>query len=82
MDVNARSGTRVVFPPLNQNANPPSTASVAPSAPLASASNGTLPNNEPRKIKTLAVRGDQPDGAAMPVASAPAIATWVGRLML
>jgi hypothetical protein len=74
MDVNARSGTRVVFPPLNQNTNPPSTASVAPSAPLASASNGTLPNSEPRKIKTLAVRGDQPDGAAMPVTSAPAIA--------
>jgi hypothetical protein len=73
VDVNARSGPRVVFPPLNQNGNPPSAASVAPSggAPLAGAGNGTLPNNEPRKIKTLAVRGDQPDGAAMPVASAP-----------
>ena len=34
VDVNARSGPRVVFPPLNQNANPPSVASVAPSAPL------------------------------------------------
>jgi cell division septation protein DedD len=61
----------VVFPPLNQNANPPSTASVAPSIPPpSSAGNGTLPNNEPRKIKTLTVRGDQPDGAAVPVASA------------
>jgi hypothetical protein len=74
VDVNAKSGPRVVFPPLNQNGNPPSAASVAPGAsPLASAGNGTLPNNEPRKIKTLTVRGDQPDGAAVPVnAAAPA----------
>jgi hypothetical protein len=69
VDVNAKAGPRVVFPPLNQNANPPATASVAPSAlPLAGAGNGTLPNNEPRKIKTLTVHGDQPDGAAVPVA--------------
>ncbi len=33
VDVNARSGPRVVFPPLNQNGNPPSAASVAPGAP-------------------------------------------------
>jgi hypothetical protein len=72
VDVNARSGPRVVFPPLNQNGNPPSVASVAPSAlPPASAGNGTLPNNEPRKIKTLTVRGDQPDSSAQPVAAAP-----------
>ena len=65
VDVNAKAGPRVVFPPLNQNGNPPSAASVAPGAlPPASAGNGTLPNNEPRKIKTLSVRGDQPDGAA------------------
>ena len=39
-----RSGPRVVFPPLNQNANPPSAASVAPAGPRrASAGNGTLP---------------------------------------
>jgi hypothetical protein len=61
----------VVFPPLNQNGNPPSAASVSPSgSQLAAAGNGTLPNNEPRKIKTLAVRGDQPDGAATPVTGA------------
>ncbi len=36
------------------------------------AGNGTMPNNEPRKIKTFSVRGDQPDGAAVPVATAPA----------
>jgi hypothetical protein len=39
--------------------------------PPASAGNGTLPNNEPRKIKTLSVRGDQADGSGQPVTSAP-----------
>jgi hypothetical protein len=73
VDVNAKSGPRVVFPPLNQNGNPPSMASVAPGAPPPSnAGNGTLPNNEPRKIRTFSVRGDQPDSAAMPVTAAPA----------
>ncbi|HEX3116880.1 MAG TPA: SPOR domain-containing protein [Bradyrhizobium sp.] len=73
VDVNARSGPRVVFPPLNQNGNPPSAAGVLPGAPPpASAGNGTLPNTEPRKVKTLSVHGDQPDGAAVPVASASA----------
>ena len=37
VDVNARSGPRVVFPPLNQNANPPTAASVAPGAAAAQA---------------------------------------------
>jgi hypothetical protein len=72
VDVNTKSGPRVVFPPLNQNGSPPSAASVAPGgSALASAGNGTLPNNEPRKIKTFSVRGDQPDGAAAPVGTAP-----------
>jgi SPOR domain len=72
VDINARSGPRMVFPPLNQNANPPSVASVTPSGPPpASTGNGTLPNNEPHKIKTLSIRGDQPDGTATPVTSAP-----------
>ena len=72
VDVNARSGPRVVFPPLNPNSNPPSAASVAPAGPApAGAGNGTLPSNEPRKIKTLAVRGDQADGAAVPVNAPP-----------
>ncbi len=72
VDINARSGPRVVFPPLNQNVNPPSPASVAPSAPppAPAAANGTLPNNEPRRIKTLSVKGDAAD-AGMP-AAAPA----------
>ena len=80
VDVNTRAaGPRVVFPPLNQNANPPSPASVAtttiappPSAAAAPSSNGTMPNGEPRKIRTFSVRGDQPDGAAAPVTAAPA----------
>jgi cell division protein FtsN len=66
----------VVFPPLNPNGNPPSVASVAPSnVPVASAgpvpSNGTLPNNEPRRIKTFSVRGEQADGTGAPVAAVP-----------
>src|SRR5260370_23037249 len=72
VDVNASSGPRVVFPALNLNGSPPSVASVTPAnQPLASVGNGTLPNNEPRKLKTLAVPGDQPDGAAAPVTSSP-----------
>jgi len=70
VDVNARSGPRVVFPPLNQNANPPSPASVATAAPPPpnTAANGTLPNNEPRRIKPLSVKGDAAD-AGMPAGS-------------
>jgi hypothetical protein len=69
----AQSAPRMVFPPLNQNANPPTVASVAPSGPPpANAGNGTMPNNEPRKIRTLSVRGDQADGAAAPAATPPA----------
>ncbi len=83
VDVAAKAGgPRVVFPPLNQNANPPSVASVAPSTiPPPSAgpipSNGTLPANTPRSIRTVAVRGDQTDstapqsGSAKPAAAAP-----------
>jgi sporulation related protein len=82
-----QSGPRVIFPPLNQNANPPPAASVAPSnrpmsnagmggnaggmgnagagnAGMASAGNGNLAGDEPRKIRTLSVRGDQADAAA------------------
>jgi cell division septation protein DedD len=64
---NVRSGPRVVFPPLNQNPNPPSNAGTAAGAqPPTNAVNGTLPSSEPRKIKTFSVRGEQPDGAAVP----------------
>jgi hypothetical protein len=71
VDVNARSGPRVVFPPLNQNGTPPSTASATPGAPPPNSGNGTLPNNEPRKIRTFSVRGDQADAAATPVTATP-----------
>ena len=73
VDVNSRSGgPRVVFPPLNQNANPPPASSVSPSAPMATAANGTMPNNEPRRIRTLAVKGDPADNGGVPAgASAP-----------
>ncbi|HKU08336.1 MAG TPA: SPOR domain-containing protein, partial [Bradyrhizobium sp.] len=71
VDINARSGPRVVFPPLNQNSNPPPPSSVAPNPPLANtAANGTLPNNEPRRVKTLSVKGDAAD-AGMPNGAAP-----------
>ncbi|MCA1384645.1 MULTISPECIES: SPOR domain-containing protein [Bradyrhizobium] len=76
VDVNAKAGgPRVVFPPLNQNANPPSVASVSPSTvppPSAgpSPSNGTLPNNSPRAIRTVAVKGDQTDSAVPQSAAA------------
>jgi hypothetical protein len=69
VDVNAKAaGPRVVFPPLNQNANPPPVASVSPSnvPPLNAGpvpSNGTMPNSAPRSIKTVAVKGDQTDSA-------------------
>jgi hypothetical protein len=73
VDVNSRSGgPRVVFPPLNQNANPPPASSVSPSAPMATAANGTMPNNEPRRIRTLAVKGDAADNGGIPAgANAP-----------
>ncbi|MBR1086113.1 SPOR domain-containing protein [Bradyrhizobium manausense] len=76
VDVNAKAaGPRVVFPALNQNANPPPVASVSPSnvpppnsGPIPS--NGTMPNSAPRSIKTVAVKGDQTD-SAVPQAAAP-----------
>ncbi|WP_027527375.1 SPOR domain-containing protein [Bradyrhizobium sp. Ec3.3] len=74
IDVNARSGgPRVVFPPLNPNANPPPVASVSPSAvppPSAAPNNGTMPNSEPRRVRTLAVKGDQTDSTPAPAAAA------------
>jgi hypothetical protein len=72
VDVNSKTGPRVVFPPLNQVGAPPPMANVTPGVP-ATSGNGTLPNNEPRKIKTFSVRGDQPDGAAAPVTSATGV---------
>jgi hypothetical protein len=76
-----QSGPRVIFPPLNQNANPPPAASVAPSnkplsaAGMGNAGTGNLAGDEPRKIRTLSVRGDQADAAATPGAKPAAVPT-------
>ncbi|MBN9586344.1 MAG: sporulation protein [Afipia sp. 62-7] len=80
VDVNARTnpnaGPRVVFPPLTQNANPPTvaSASTATRPTGAGVGNGTLQGGEePRKIRTLSIRpGDQTDAtAAAPGAALP-----------
>jgi SPOR domain len=81
VDVDAQSGPRVVLPGLNQNGGlPPVSSAIQSSAPppggagpaatAAGGANGTLSNNEPRRVKTQMIRGDQPDGAAVPVGSA------------
>jgi len=83
VDINTRNvGPRVVFPNLNQNANPPQVASVAPTgmppapspaAGLGQPSNsGTLLTSEPHKIKTLSLKSDQPDPSAVPASPPPA----------
>lgn len=73
IDINGRNAPRVVFPPLNQNPNPPqlaATTQAVPAAPAqAAASNGAL-GDEPKRVRTLAIRPDQPD--AVPQGSAPA----------
>lgn len=81
LDVNSRAGgPRVVFPPLNQNNSPPPVASVSPGAPPpATAANGTMPNNEPRKIKTLAVKGDAAENGGAPAGAAPPAAKPASR---
>ena len=62
----SKAGPRVVFPPLNANGNPPSTASVSPVGRMATPQ--TAPGDEPRKIKTFTVKGDQADTNGVPVA--------------
>lgn len=75
VDVNTKAaGPRVVFPALNQNANPPPVASVSPSTvPPPSAgpipSNGTMPNSAPRSVKVVVVKGDQTDSTALQAAA-------------
>jgi hypothetical protein len=71
-----RSGPRVVFPPLTANGTAPMPTSVIPpgvSTPAPNGANGTFSNNDPRRIKTFSVRGDQAD-AGTPAATAPAAA--------
>jgi len=73
IDPNTRSGPRVVFPPFTPGGTAPLPTSVVPpsvSPPATSAANGTFSNNDPRKIKTFSVRGDQAD-AGTPAGTAP-----------
>ena len=58
VDVNA--APRQVFPPVNQNANPPAAAIVPPPGakpPAAPAASGTLAGDEPRKDQNYAGQG-------------------------
>ncbi len=77
VDVNGQpNGPRVVFPPLSQNASPPTTSAVSPSSRPTGPGigNGTLGSEEPRRIRTLTVRPDGTTDAApapAPDASAP-----------
>lgn len=67
VDVNAKTGPRVVFPPLTQNATPPTVASASPNVRPTGpgVGNGTLSGGEePRKIRTLSIRPDQQDANA------------------
>jgi len=72
LDVNGKAQPRVVFPPLTQNTNPPNAASantnVRPTG--AGVGNGTV-GEEPRKIRTLAIRPDQPDTVASAAPAPP-----------
>lgn len=73
VDVNAKTGPRVVFPPLTQNASPPTVASASPNVRPTGpgVGNGTLSGGEePRKVRTLSIRPEQPQDAA--AAPAPA----------
>jgi len=79
VDINTRAvGPRVVFPALNQNSNPPppsdSPGSLSATSPVVvlPSSSGTMPSSEPRRVKTVPVRGDQQaDSAAAPVSAPP-----------
>lgn len=77
VDVNsARSGPRVVFPPLTANPNPavvnPTTVPTARQSAMNSQASGNVGGDEPRKVRTLSIRPDQPDTAPSGTAAAPA----------
>jgi hypothetical protein len=65
VDINGRNPPRVVFPPLNANANPPSPQSVATTTAVSSQQRPGAPNgalgDEPKRVRTLSIRPDQPD---------------------
>lgn len=72
LDVNAKSGARVVFPPLNQSNAQPSGAQAqrGATAPAAPAAGGQ--SEEPRKVRTLSIRPDQAEPAPAPAPAKPA----------
>lgn len=74
VDINSKSGPRIVFPPLTRNAQPPNVTSVSPSSPPVGGgtANGTLNGAEPRKIRTLSIRPDRADAAPTASTSAQA----------
>jgi hypothetical protein len=68
---------RIVFPPLTRNAAPATVAAASSGAPAQPAASA---GPEPRKIRTVAVRPDQPAGAAAATAAnAPAAASAATR---
>jgi hypothetical protein len=77
LDPNARSGPRVVFPPLTPNGSVPMPTTVVPGAAPPANGPTTFSNNEPHAVKTFTVRSDQatsgvPAAAVPPAAAAPA----------
>jgi len=73
VDPNARTGPRVVFPPLTPNGSAALPSTLVPgAAPPAAANNvnGTFANNEPHRVRTTPVRGDQAD-AGVPANAPP-----------
>ena len=71
VDVSRSAGPRVAYPPLNPNGNPPPVASVSPNGqPLSGGANGTMSNNEPRRVRTLTVKGDAADNGGIPAGAA------------
>ncbi|MGA2055551.1 MAG: SPOR domain-containing protein [Bradyrhizobium sp.] len=76
LDPNARSGPRVVFPPLTPNGSVPLPTTVVPGTPPPANGATAFSNNEPHAVKTFTVRSDQAasgvPAAAVPPAAAPA----------
>ena len=68
LDVNSKSGARVVLPQFNQpGAAAPGTASSRTAAAPAAAAQG----EEPRKVRTLSIRPDQAEPAPAPAPAKP-----------
>ena len=59
-----------IEPPTSPVSQDGQRVAISPQLPRPSSVEPVTPNNEPRKIKTLPVRGDQPGGAAAPVTTA------------